>query len=79
MFNLEVDLSELRNRGDKESKELKERLDKIASSNPDAKQLIDGAISDYTFTPFEEHVELDPSSGQNVGGYPAKRSRAAGF
>ena len=61
MFNLELDLSELRDRGDKESNELKERLDKIASTNPDAKQLIDGAVSDYTFTPFEEHVELDPS------------------
>ena len=61
MFQLDVDLSELQTRGDNESKELQERLDKIASSNPDAKQLIDGAVSDYTFTPFEEHVELDPS------------------
>ena len=61
MFKLDVDLSELQTLGDNESKDLQERLDKIASSNPDARQLIDGAISDYTFTPFEEHVELDPS------------------
>ena len=61
MFNLDMDLAELQTLGDNESKELQERLDKIASSNPDAKQLIDGAISDFTFTPFVEHVELDPS------------------
>ena len=61
MFKLDMDLAELQTLGDTESKELQERLDKIASSNPDAKQLIDGAMSDYTFTPFEEHVELDPS------------------
>ena len=61
MFNLDMDLAELQTLGDDESKELQERLDKIASSNPDAKQLIDGAISDFTFTPFVEHVELDPS------------------
>jgi hypothetical protein len=61
MFKLDVDLSELQTLGENESKELQERLDKIASSNPDAKQLIDGAVSDYTFTPFEQHVELDPS------------------
>ena len=61
MFNLDMDLAEIQTLGDNESKELQERLDKIASSNPDAKQLIDGAISDFTFTPFVEHVELDPS------------------
>ena len=61
MFKLDLDLSELQTLGDNESKELQERLDKIASTNPDAKQLIDGAVSDFTYTPFEEHVELDPS------------------
>ena len=61
MFKLDIDLAELQALGDKESKELQERIDKISASNPDAKQLIDGAMSDYTFTPFEEHVELDPS------------------
>ena len=61
MFKLDLDLSELQTLGDNESRELQERLDKIASTNPDAKQLIDGAVSDFTYTPFEEHVELDPS------------------
>ena len=61
MFKLDLDLAELRALGDNESKELEERLDMISSSNPDAKQLIDGTRTDYSFTPFEESVDLDPS------------------
>ena len=61
MFKLDLDLAELRALGDSESKELEERLDMISSSNPDAKQLIDGTRTDYSFTPFEESVDLDPS------------------
>ncbi len=61
MFNLDIDLTELKSLGENESHELLERLEKIGSANPDAKQLIDGARSDYTFTPFEVPVELDPS------------------
>ena len=61
MFNLDIDLAELQAMGDNESKELLERLEKIAVANPDAKQLIDGARSDYTYTPFETQVALDPT------------------
>ena len=66
MFELDIDLSELQTLGDTESKELEERLDKIASANPDAKQLIDGARTDYTYTPFEQTVQLDPSLDQTL-------------
>ena len=66
MFKLDLDLSELQTLGDNESKELGERLERISSSNPDAKQLIDGARSDYSFTPFEDPVELDPSLDQTL-------------
>jgi len=61
IFKLDIDLSELQGLGDAESKELQEQLEKISSSNPEAKQLIDGARSDFTFTPYVETVELDPS------------------
>ena len=66
MFNLDIDLSELQTLGDHECKELGERLDRIASANPDAKQLIDGARTDYTYTPFEQTVELNPSLDQTL-------------
>ena len=66
MFDLDIDLSELQTLGDTESKELVERLEKIASANPDAKQLIDGARNDYTYTPFEQAVKLDPSLDQTL-------------
>ena len=66
MFKLDIDLAELLTLGDKESKELQERLEKIASANPDAKQLIDGARLDYAFTPFEDPVDLDPALDQTL-------------
>jgi len=66
MFKLDIDLAELQTLGDKESKELQERLEKIASANPDAKQLIDGARLDYAFTPFEDPVDLDPALDQTL-------------
>ena len=66
MFKLDIDLAELQTLGDKESKELQERLDTISSANPDAKQLIDGARLDYAFTPFEDPVDLDPALDQTL-------------
>ena len=66
MYNLDIDLSELQTLGDNECKELGERLERIASANPDAKQLIDGVRTDYTYTPFEQTVELDPSLDQTL-------------
>ena len=61
MFNLDIDLSELITLGDRESRELQQALEKLADSNPQAKEVIDRVRSDYNFSPFEETVELDPA------------------
>ena len=60
MFKLDIDLSELQQLGETECQRLQETLDKVSSSNGEAKQLIDTVRSDYIYTPFEELVELDP-------------------
>ena len=60
MFKLDIDLSELKAKGDEESQRLQEMLGRIASSNPTAKQVIDKARSEFKFTPYVEHVELAP-------------------
>ena len=60
MFKLEIDLSELETLGMAESRDLQEKLDRISSSNPEAKEVIDRVRADYRYTPFEEIVELDP-------------------
>lgn len=61
MFKLDIDLNELEVLGRNESEELQSRLDRISSTNPEAKQLIEGARTDFALTPYEEPVELDPS------------------
>ena len=61
MFKLDTNLSELMTLGDAESRELQEALEKLASSNPGAKEIIDRVRTDYNFNPFEEIVELDPA------------------
>ncbi len=61
MFKLDIDLTELETLGKNESEELQSRLDKISSTNPDAKKLIEDVRTDYSFTPFEEPVDLDPA------------------
>ena len=66
IFKLDIDLAELQTLGDNESKDLQERLERIGSANPEAKQLIDGARSDFIYTPFEEPVDLDPSLDQTL-------------
>ena len=60
MFSLDVDLAELMALGEAESGELLQTLENISAGNPQAKELIDRARSDYTYSPFEELVELDP-------------------
>ena len=60
LFKLDIDLDELQSLGDAESQRLKDLLDKVASSNATAKEIIDKARAEFTFTPFVEHVELDP-------------------
>ena len=61
MFKLDINLTELMTLGDSESQELEEALEKLGSSNPRAKEIIDRARSDYNYNPFEETVELDPA------------------
>ena len=61
MFKLDVDLAELVALGDAESHESGETLEKISTSNPGAKEIIERARSDYSFNPFEEPVDLDPA------------------
>ena len=60
LFKLEIDLTELKEKGDADSKGLQEVLDRTASSNPTAKEIIDRARADFTFTPYVEPVELAP-------------------
>ena len=60
LFKLEIDLTELKEMGDADSKGLQEVLDRTASSNPTAKEIIDRARADFTFTPYVEPVELAP-------------------
>jgi hypothetical protein len=40
---------------------LTETLEKISSNNREAKQLIESVRSDYSYTPFEQSVNLDPA------------------
>ena len=61
MFKLDIDLSELITLGDRESSELQQALDKLAASNPGAKEIIDRVRSDYNYESFEELAELDPA------------------
>ncbi len=60
LFKLDIDLSDLRTKGDAESSQLRELLERISASSPDAKRMIDMARADFNFTPFVEHVELNP-------------------
>ncbi len=66
IFDLNVDLSELKAQGDAESQELLSTLERISSSNPDAKKIIDQVREDYTYTPFVQPVELDPALDQTL-------------
>ena len=66
MFKLDIDLSELQQLGETEAQQLLETLEKIGESNRDAKQLIDSVRLDYSFTPYEELVELDPALDQTL-------------
>ena len=60
LLDLNIDLTELKARGEEESIRLQQTLDRIASSNATAKEIIDKTRAEYTYTPYEEHVELAP-------------------
>jgi hypothetical protein len=66
MFKLDIDLSELKALGDAESQELQTALERIGDSSSEAKQIIDQVRAEYSYTPFEEPVDLDPSLDQTL-------------
>ena len=66
MFGLDINLAELMTRGEAESGQLAEALEKFASSNQAAKEIIDRAVNDYNYKPFQESVELDPGLDQTL-------------
>ena len=61
MFNLSIDLSELKDLADSESIELQTNLDKLSETSREAKQVIEQVRTEYSYTPFEQRVELDPN------------------
>ena len=61
MFNLSIDLNELKDLADSESLELQTNLDKLSETSREAKQVIEQVRTEYSFTPFEQRVELDPN------------------
>jgi hypothetical protein len=59
-FKLDIDLGELKQRGDTESGRLQAMLERVASSNANAKEIIEKAREEFNYTPFVEPVELTP-------------------
>jgi hypothetical protein len=59
-----MDLSELEQMGITESQELLDNLERLGSTNNEAKQIIDQVRLDYQYTPYVEPVELDPALDQ---------------
>ncbi len=64
LFDIEMDLSELEQMGNRESQELLDNLERLGSTNNEAKQIIDQVRLDYQYTPFVEPVDLDPALDQ---------------
>ncbi len=64
LFSIEMDLSELEQMGNRESQELLDNLERLGSTNNEAKQIIDQVRLDYQYTPFVEPVDLDPALDQ---------------
>jgi hypothetical protein len=64
IFKIEMDLSELEQMGITESQELLDNLERLGSTNNEAKQIIDQVRLDYQYTPYVEPVELDPALDQ---------------
>ena len=66
MFDLTVDLNELKSLADTESRELQTNLEKLSDSSREAKQVIEQVRDEYSYTPFEQRVELDPALDQTL-------------
>ncbi len=66
MFDLTIDLNELKSLADVESRELQTNLEKLSDSSREAKQVIEQVRAEYSYTPFEQRVELDPALDQTL-------------
>ena len=66
IFGLSIDLAELKALGDAESQELNTALERLSSSNQEAKQIIDQVREEYSYTPFVLPVNLDPALDQTL-------------
>ena len=66
MFDLTVDLNELKSLADAESRELQINLEKLSESSREAKQVIEQVRAEYSYTAFEQRVELDPALDQTL-------------
>ncbi len=64
IFKIDMDLSELEQMGQRESEELLGNLERLGSTNNEAKQIIDQVRLDYQYTPYVEPVDLDPALDQ---------------
>ncbi len=59
MFRLDLDLSDLKARGDVESTRLQETLERIAGANSNAREFIAQVRADYRYAPFQDPAEAD--------------------
>ena len=66
MFDLSIELNELKSLGDAESRELQTNLERLSDSSREAKQVIEQVRAEYSYTPFEQRVELDPALDQTL-------------
>ncbi|MCH7620720.1 MAG: PAC2 family protein [Chloroflexi bacterium] len=66
MFDLTIDLNELKSLADVESRELQTNLEKLSDSSREARQVIEQVRAEYSYTPFEQRVELDPALDQTL-------------
>ena len=66
MFDLTIDLNELKSLADTESRELQTNLERLSDSSREAKQVIEQVRAEYSYTPFEQRVELDPALDQTL-------------
>ncbi|MSQ06845.1 MAG: PAC2 family protein [Dehalococcoidia bacterium] len=61
LFQLDLDLSDLRRRADADADRLQRILGRISESNPEAREVVRRAQADYNVISYVEPVALDPS------------------
>jgi proteasome assembly chaperone (PAC2) family protein len=60
IFGLDLDLAELKSLGEEESDRLQQTLERIGTTNGDAKKIIERARSEFSYLPYVEPVDLAP-------------------